>query len=447
MYDYISSCKESDQSDSPPPSIGDINKLIQEYSQKRAKFFKIFPLLMPYLALKDKLTCALLNRSFYESTSELIWKEPDFHKLAHIHDALYMFNRFLNHIPTIRSETTAKIRKIDISNVEESLYDRVNPKFFSILVQFCSQGLNSLNLQKVNFFNSRSLPKSPSVWELPHLTYLNLSYCSQVNDDMIVAMARACRALIQVRLDGLVRHKGKGLAGLAAECDGLESVSVRYNTAMEDQAIVALAKFRHIRLLELDLTGCTKLTPTGFEMLARYAAHLTYLSLAETWCTLNELRRFICINRHTLSLNISGLKACSHEALADYIWHSHCKALLELTMDTATATALVELSQTYLIDANVRRVTRITLTNLPEHTPMAYLYQLLHLFPNVHHITFIRAYFETDFMLGTYREPSPTDEQYITDSELEKFNLRQEKVLASVIREREDNVDCSLLNW
>jgi hypothetical protein len=264
---------------------------------------------------------------------------------------------------------------------------------------------------------------------------------------MIVIIARACRALVQVRLDGLEKHKGKGLACLAAECDRLESVSVRYNTSLEDQAIVALAKFRHIRLLELDLTGCTKLTPAGFEMLARYAAFLTYISLSKTSCRIEELRRFVCFNNRTLSLDISNLKACQHGALAEHIWNSHWKELLDLTMDTATATALVKLSRNHLVDANIRQVIRITLTNLPEHTPMAYLYQLLNLFPNVKHITFIRSYFETDFMLGSYRTPSPTEEQCITDSELEKFNKSQCKVLASVVREREDNVDCSFLNW
>lgn len=437
----------SEPSDWPSSKIMRLNTIIRDHAPKTPKFLRILLLLLPYLELNDILACTLLNSSINRITSNLIWKNPDFNKLAYIHDATYMFNKFLDHLPTVRHETTVKIRKIDISDMEESLYERVNPNFFSIIVQYCSQELNSLNFQKIDFFSPTSLPKGPTIWELPHLTYLNLSYCSQVNDDMIVIMASACKALVQVRLDGLVRHRGNGLANLAVQCDRLESVSVRYNTALEDQAIIALGKFRHVRLLELDLTGCTKFTPAGFQILARYAAHLKYLSLAQTSCRIEELHRFTCMNNCTLSLDISGLQKCQHDELAGYIWASHWNALVDLTIDTATATALVELSQDHLIDTNIRQVTRLTLTNLPEHTPLTYLYQLLNLFPNVKHIKFIRAYFETDFMLGMYRTPSPTDEECITDSVLELFNRGQHGILASVIREREDNVDCSLINW
>jgi hypothetical protein len=50
-------------------------------------------------------------------------------------------------------------------------------------------------------------------------------------------------------------------------------------------------------------------------------------------------------------------------------------------------------------------------------------------------------------MLGVYRTPSPEAEDAITDFKLQSFNLSQHKVVATVVREREDNLDCSLMNW
>ncbi|KAI8640073.1 hypothetical protein BD408DRAFT_420425 [Parasitella parasitica] len=428
--------------------IRQLNNLIkQHYAVKSSKFYRAFPFVLSYIHYSDMPTCALLNSSFSNLAKDEIWNDPKFDDAAYTHNALYVFNKFLSQLPTIQtSSTVSRIHKLDLRSIQENLYDRVNPEFLRIIAQYCVN-LTALNFEKVEFLNVKSLPKDP--WALPLLTHLNLSYCPHVNDDMIVTIARSCRQLVQVKLDGLIQHKGKGLAGLAVECDQLSSVSAKFNTTMEDQAIIALAKFRHIRLLELDLTGCTKLTSTGLTILARYAAHLTNLSVAQTNCKLEELTKFSCIQRFTETLDISGLKQINDDLLADWILQSSCQQLKNFTMEASNAIALVKLSQQppYLLDTSIRQVTELKLMNLPEHTPMSYLNQLTNLFPCLTDITFVRAYFESDFMHGMYRTPSPEDESYITDAQLAKFNKSQRQVTATVIREREDNVDCSLLNW
>ncbi|CAO0795401.1 unnamed protein product [Mucor circinelloides] len=438
----------AEMSSSPSSSsIQRLNRLIkQHYTEKSSKFYKVFPILLPYIHYTDVPTCALLNSSYNLLVENEIWTNPRFDKAAYIHDALYVFNNFLSHLPNIRASTASRIHQLDLQSIEESLYDRVNPKFLQIIVQYCTH-LKSLNLERAEFFKAKSLPSD--LWTVPHLTYLNISYCPHVNDEMIVVIARSCRQLVQVKLDGLVKHKGQGLAGLAAECDQLSSVSVKFNTLMEDQAIIALAKFRHIRLLELDITGCTKLTSTGFTMLARYAAHLRNLSVAQTQCKLDDIHKFSCIHRFTETLDISRLKQINHTRLAKWVWESSYQQLRALTMDAMTATALVKLSQQppHLLDTSVREVTHLNLMDLPEHTPMSYLHQLTNLFPHLTNVTFIRAYFESDFLHGMYRTPSPEDERSITDARLNEFNKSQRRITATVIREREDNIDCSLLNW
>lgn len=431
-------------------NIQRLNKLIkQHYAEKSSKFYQIFPIVLPYISYNDIAACAILNSSYSLLVKDKIWNSPKFDKVAYIHDALYVFNNFLSQLPYVQTSTASRIHHLDLRPITESLYDRVNTRFLQITIEYCTN-LTSLNLERAEFLNARSLPKQR--WSLPHLTYLSLSYCPHVNDDMIVEIARSCRQLVQVELNGLTRHKGRGLAAIAAECDQLSSVSVKHNTAMEDEAIIALAKFRHIRLSKLDLTGCTKLTSTGFTMLARYAAHLTSLSVAQTNCRLDEIKKFSCIQRFTESLDISSLKQIGdHGMFATWIWQSNFQKLKNLTMETATATALVKLSSQqqphHLLDTSIRKVTTLKLINLFERTPMSYLHQLISLFPCLTHITFVRAYFETDFMYGMYRTPSPEDEKYITDAQLDQFNRAQRNITANVIREREDNVDCSISSW
>ncbi|KAG2213960.1 hypothetical protein INT47_001230 [Mucor saturninus] len=404
-----------------------------------SKLYRIIPLVYPYLSTVDILVCASAS-STLNHVFDYVYNKPNFQKLSYIHDALFMFNKFLFHLPKIREKNLSKIEALDLSNIQETLYDPVNPNFFRILVQYCRK-LLILDLSHSDFFMHKSLPKHH--WQLPHLTVLNLSDCSQVTDEMLVSIARSCRAITHVALDNLTRHKGQGLAAFASDCDSLTSVSVRFNTAMEDQALTALAKFRHIRLFTLDLTGCKKITSVGLTMIARYCAHLTRLSLSQTVCTLIELRKFICILRSTHVLDISGCKQLDKNQVANWICNSQFLKLKEITMDTSIANAIVQFQGKNNNATTVPHVTNLTLTQLAEHTPMSCLYELLTVFPSLERVSFQRAYFETDFMLGTYRAPSPEDEAYITDANLERYNRTQTGVHAVMLKEEDQN----LLHW
>ncbi|GAA5806950.1 hypothetical protein MFLAVUS_000299 [Mucor flavus] len=415
-----------------------------------SKIYRVLPHVSRYLSISDLLTFGLANKKCHRILiMDIIWQAPNFDKLSHIHDALHMFNRFLNYLPTLDANKLRSVQALDVSNLEETCYDSVNADFFRLIVTYCPQ-LQSLNLSNTQFFNSRSLPKM-ELWSLPLLSVLDLSNCSHVTDDMIVTIARGCRQLTAVKLDGLTRLKGKGVAALAAECDLLSSVSARNNTSMDDQALMALAKFRNIHLRELNVAGCTKLTSTGFEMLARYAAHLTVLCVAKTMCRLPELRKFICINRRTKTLDISGCKNLGQEQqeLAKWFCKTEFQQLQDVVMDAATANAIVDFSRTQLVDVyhHIRQIKALRLVGLPQHTPFLYLNRLMHIFPQLKSITFERDYFESDFMLGSYRAPSPDMHEYITDDSLRMFNLRQSCVVASMVHQRESDIDCNLTNW
>lgn len=407
-----------------------------------SKLYRIIPLVYPYLSTTDILVCASAS-STLNRVSDCMYNQPDFQKLSYIHDALFMFNKFLFHLPKIREKNLSKIEALDLSNIQETLYDPVNPNFFRILVQYCRK-LRILNLAHSDFFMHKSLPKHH--WQLTQLTELNVSHCSQVTDEMLVSIARSCRALSHVTLDYLPRHKGQGLAALAADCDSLTFVSARFNTAMEDQALTALAKFRHIRLSTLDLTGCKKLTSVGLTIIARYCAHLTRLSLSQTVCTIVELRKFVCILRSTRVLDISECKQLDKNQVADWICSSRFSELKEMTMDASIVNAIVQLKNknNYNASATVMpHVKTLTLTQLAERTPMSCLYELLTVFPSLERVSFQRAYFETDFMLGTYRAPSPENEDYITDMSLERYNRTQTRLHVVMLKEEDRN----LLHW
>ncbi|CAO3699930.1 unnamed protein product [Rhizopus stolonifer] len=255
----------------------------------------VFSYIIPHLSRQDIITCNLINSSFYQLTCDTIWSQPRFDE-TYIHNELYMFNRFLSSLPSLSSSTLAKIKTLDLSSIQETLYERVNPDFFRLLVKHCPH-LCSLNLSHGSYFSKQSLPTS---WSLPQLTLINLSDCSHVTDDLLVTMARSCRQLSTVLLDQLPQLQGHGLAALAAECD-LDRVQVAHNRSMKDEGLVALAKFRHIHLRHLDLTGCTSLTPLGLKCLARFCIHLQKFSMAG--CRLDESLPLVC--KRMVSLDLS----------------------------------------------------------------------------------------------------------------------------------------------
>jgi hypothetical protein len=305
-------------------------------------------------------------------------------------------------------------------------------------------------MNKVTYFSPNSMIKG--TWKLPHLTHINLSDCEFVNDDMIVTIARSCPKLMTVRLNNLKQHKGRGLAALASECDSLSSISICNNINVGDEGVVSLAKFRHIRLRELDLTGCTRITPVGFDFMARYLAHLTFLSLAKTSCRLEQLMKFTCIYRTLQSLDISGCQKMDPKEIANWIWHQKFSQLVDLTLDFSVASRLVKIAENTLVDTRldgdviaVRKLVNLTVCELPEKTSLCFLTQLVEQFPRAQVIKLKRGHFESDFLLGYYRTPSPEND-YITSTSVNQFNLGQEKVIA-IMENVNENRETSFDSW
>ncbi|KAI9258236.1 hypothetical protein BY458DRAFT_424207, partial [Sporodiniella umbellata] len=246
---------------------------------RKSLFISTFKYLVPYLSIKDIVACSLINKSVHSYTCDLLWKRPSFRQPSYTHNELYIFNKFIKSLPVTRKVVLGKIEYLDLSGIQETLYERVDVGFFQAIVNYCP------NIIHIDFSYGSYLTKSTlfpaNLWRLSQLNTLILSHCSNVTDDMLVILARSCPRLSALALNHIPRLSGKGLAAFASECDSLDTVDVSDNRSMGDEGLVALAKFRHIHLRHLNLKGCTSVTMDGIHSIARYCVHLQSFSLAD----------------------------------------------------------------------------------------------------------------------------------------------------------------------
>jgi hypothetical protein len=93
----------------------------------------------------------------------------------------------------------------------------------------------------------------------------------------------------------------------------------------------------------------------------------------------------------------------------------------------------------------VRKLVNLTVCELPEKTSLCFLTQLVEQFPRAQVIKLKRGHFESDFLLGYYRTPSPEND-YITSTSVNQFNMGQEKVIA-IMENVNENRETSFDSW
>ncbi|KAI8099136.1 uncharacterized protein BX664DRAFT_320488 [Halteromyces radiatus] len=408
---------------------------LQQYIILR-RLIKVLPILLPYIPTRDLHQLQLVCRSIDPYIQRYVWKRPSFHNDS-MHDALTLFQRFLQRLPDMRPSTRQAIRELYLTPMEESLYERVPKDFFRTLVQY-TNNLSHLNMSRATFFSSASLP--PNHWQWQQLTSLDLSYVEHLTDPLLVKLATSLPQLRLVRLDGTrVNH---GVSQLAYHCDHLSSLSLKH-TSLTDEALTGIAKFRTIHITELDISACRHLSSASLDILARYCIHLTWLGLAYTSISLETLRRLdhrywkyldiahchwlhqhMTTSSSSLASNEKEITSYRHDILAPssssptsfpsprslYDLIISAPQLQHLSVSMPVVQHLLSVrhdlqQKEKLVDVNnasSSHVRYLVLHDLPEQTPISFLDDLQLLFPKARHIKLVRGYYESDSLLGSY---------------------------------------------
>ncbi|KAI9307694.1 hypothetical protein BJ944DRAFT_261515 [Cunninghamella echinulata] len=433
---------------------------------------KILQLSVPFvnmLTLQElQCTCKYMD-NFIVS---YLWKKPLFHNHS-INDSLTMFRKFLDQLPHLRQSTCQVIRELDFTCIEESLYERVPKDFFHKLVKYTPK-LMTLNLSHTNFMNIHSLPKKELNWQLKFLTSLDASYMEHMTDQLLLDLAIHLPQLHLIRLDSTKVNMGVGQ--LTHHCDLLSSLSLK-QTQINDEALIALAKFRTIHISELDISHCSNITSTGLNMLAKYCIHLSWLGLAYTNISMATLQRFD--NRFWKYLDISQCQQLHKDLInnnqnpsildnfsteikkaSKTIYDSITAApnLEYLLVSTPTIDYLLNMYKQYQMNSLIPEsytspsiVNRLVIYGLREHTPLNFIEDLKLLFPVVKHIKIMRNYFESDFFYGSYSTTDkPPITTTITENNLKKYyirNIKNEPIVIEVQNQNEIVESTNMTYW
>ncbi|KAI8069683.1 hypothetical protein BC940DRAFT_297288 [Gongronella butleri] len=397
-------------------------------------FLRALRLCLPYVPVKTlkelQTTCAGVDAV----VREYVWRRPAFHA-SPTADALTLFQRFLVALPGLRQATRSCIRDLQLTGMDESMYERVPKDFFTQLLRY-TPALLTLNLARASFFDRSNLPKTAQ--SFAQLTTLDVSGVEHMSDPLLLQLALLLPQLRLVRLDNTrVNH---GVGQLAYHCDHLHSLSLK-KTLLTDEALVAIAKFRKIYLTELDIAFCAKVTEAGLTMLARYCTHLSWFGVANSPISLATLRRWDhrfwkyldishCEQLHkdiassTMSSAADEAPSSSspssdaskpatkdkHDSLYDLLMNAPQLQHLSLSMPVMRyllATSRAHQAQGTITAASGVRpspLNRLILHDLPEHSPLTLIDDIVALFPRISYIKMVRGYYENDFMLGTYSQ-------------------------------------------
>ncbi|CAF1384829.1 unnamed protein product [Adineta ricciae] len=151
--------------------------------------------------------------------------------------------------------------KLDLHQTRKVLSDRLAMRF----IQRARPFLQHLNLRQCDRIGRLTFV---GISSCKNLQDLNLSECPTVNDEAIRIITDGCHILLYLNLSH-TDITDQTFRSLARHCHFLQFLSVAYARQFSDRAFVYLSNGRGCRkLTHLDVSGCTQLTPVGFEAIA-----------------------------------------------------------------------------------------------------------------------------------------------------------------------------------
>src|ERR1051325_11562746 len=110
-----------------------------------------------YVKPRDLYNCALVNIEWNQYATSKLWQDPKFGN--HSKTVLHSFQNFLKILPIIaREQTRLCVITIDVSKVQETLYDAVDETWLGTVVLWCPN-LRELVIRDASFLSTASIRK------------------------------------------------------------------------------------------------------------------------------------------------------------------------------------------------------------------------------------------------------------------------------------------------
>ncbi|GMI35290.1 hypothetical protein TrCOL_g2906 [Triparma columacea] len=147
------------------------------------------------------------------------------------------------------------------------------------------------------------------------LKKLRLAYCMNLTDRCLDHLSKRCTKLDFVDLTGCVHFTDDGIRKLVSHCKGIQSLTLARCKRLTDKALCNLADYLWVE--ELDISGNTKITDDGIDVISMEFAGLIKLNISG--CEKITDRGIVSLGLHCrnlLELQAVNLKQVSKEVFA-----------------------------------------------------------------------------------------------------------------------------------
>jgi len=139
-----------------------------------------------------------------------------------------------------------------------------------------------------------------------NLVYLDLSFCTAVDDEAIEHLSSRCKQLITLKLMGCAKITDASPVVIADRIRGLQKLSLAHCMRLTDAATESLVAT--LWMEELDLSNCSRITDRSLRAIAERAPGIIELRLR--WCVKVTTQGVEALGATCNVLRILDLSAC-----------------------------------------------------------------------------------------------------------------------------------------
>ncbi|CAG8770196.1 17362_t:CDS:2, partial [Cetraspora pellucida] len=188
--------------------------------------------------------CSVVSKNWCQNVKKNIWNRPNF--ITEGATSLQAFQKFLKILETVANDQTRSlVQIIDVSQIQESLYETIDENWLSIIIQRCPN-LRSLIIRDASFLTTMSIRKLCSSLIQPHgfLEHLDLSNSKNITETTLKSLIQNFPELAQITLDNCSGVSDGSVSQIIYYCHDLHTINIANSrSCVTDTSIFAIAKF------------------------------------------------------------------------------------------------------------------------------------------------------------------------------------------------------------
>lgn len=430
------------------------------------RYTHFLDLVLSHLGKRDLCACSLVNKTWSQLARSKIWYQPEFGTEGLT--SFQAFQIFVKILTKVASEQTkALIQVIDISQVQESLYETLNDNWLTIIIRHCSN-LRSLIIRDASCLTSKAVRELITNYRQAHnsLQYLNLENSKNITENLLKSFIQKFPELLAINLNNCSGVSDSSISQISYYCHDLNTIELsNAGSRTTDVSIYAISKFGKHKLRKLDFSSIQKITDNSINVIANHCKHLEVMNLSNCsqLITCRGLTNLLMANKNSLKElwihNVKGIPWLTKDLWELITIKCNELELLSISFNTITSSPNTSSSlagdSIFYYFSQFKKLKNLILYNVSEFVSTKFLQNLIECCgigghgpvvtegssknngptrpartngSTLKEVLIYRVRYERDFILGGYAKPkSSTSTNDYEESEIGKEDVFNEE--------------------